>query len=122
MIVDNNPVISSETKLIPQVDQKMVGPMEIKKIVDIKLKPSIDTDHPENLDSTYKQSKKIIIDAYNAGYRDEKTIQSFLYLSSLENNQKDYKKAAEEWCKKKPDECIEAKMSVVVDGKVVDEK
>ena len=54
--------------------------------------------------------------------RDESTIQSFLYIASLENNQADYKKASLEWCQKKPAECADTKMPIFVQGKVTDDK
>ncbi len=46
------------------MDPKFEEPVKVKSIIDTKLKPLIDTDNPENLDSPYKQTKKSILDAY----------------------------------------------------------
>ncbi len=117
---DNTPVISSENS-VPLMDPKFAEPVQVKALIDTKLKPLIDTDNPLNLDSPYKQTKRSILDAYAAGARDEATIQSFLYIASLENNQADYKKASAEWCQKKPTECSEVQMSIFMLGKVTDD-
>ena len=51
-----------------------------------------------------------------------KTVQSFLYLMSLENNNSNYKKALKEWCTLDKTNCESANMPVFITGTVVDEK
>ncbi len=58
----------------------------MKNFLETNLKPSIDTDNPENKDSTYKQTRQKILSDYESGKRDPSTIQSYLYLASLEQN------------------------------------
>ncbi|MCB9807034.1 hypothetical protein H6768_04060 [Candidatus Peribacteria bacterium] len=74
--------------------------------MDTGLKPSIDTDNPQNKDSIYKTTRANIISKYDSGKRDRETIQSFLYLTSLENNTSRYQEVASEWCQKNESECI----------------
>lgn len=121
LFVPDNPIVSAEVTIETKIAPELAAPVALQTLIEEKLAPSIDTDHPENLDSVYKQTKKNIIETYNSGHRDEKTVQSFLYIASLENNQKDYKNAAKEWCQKKHDECVRSQMPIFVSGTVVDE-
>lgn len=61
-------------------------PLAVKNFLETQLKPSIDTDNPGNKDSIYKQTRQKILSEYESGKRDSSTIQSYLYLTSLEQN------------------------------------
>lgn len=92
----------------------------MKNIIDTDLKPSIDTDNPQNRESTYKQTRAVILSDYNSGKRDKTTIQPFLYLASLENNVAAYEKASQEWCQKNESECVRSKNTVTFSGIIKD--
>ena len=63
----NGATISSEvTNTPPLIDPKIEQPAKLKEVIDTKLKPLIDTDNPDNLDSPYKSTKKVVLDAYNS--------------------------------------------------------
>ena len=111
----NNSTVSPENSApAPLFDPSFVEPISIKNIVTNGLKTTIDKDHHKNFDQTYNNTKKEILAAYNSGKRDRKTVASYLYLASLENNQKNYQDAAKEWCHQKPEECLQAKMPVLI--------
>lgn len=100
----------------------LATPLAVKKIVDLSLKPSIDTDNPQNKENLYKKTRQEILDTYASGKRDRITVQSFLYLASLENNVAQYDSAGQEWCQKNESECSNSRNVATFSGVVLDDK
>jgi uncharacterized protein YifE (UPF0438 family) len=114
--------VSGEVEFVDSSDiPDIQRPLMVKNYLETNLKPSIDTDNPQNKDSTYKQTRNKIISEYESGKRDPSTIQSFLYLASLEHNISAYNQAAQEWCTKNETECLQAKSMVTFSGTVKDD-
>jgi hypothetical protein len=108
----------NEQYQLPDISQSIA----LKNFLENNLQPSIDTDNPKNKDSLYKQTRNTIITDYESGKRDLQTVQSFLYLNSLENNVSAYEQAAQEWCVKNESECLQTKNTVTFSGAIRDSK
>lgn len=108
----------NEQYQLPDISQSIA----LKNFLESNLQPSIDTDNPNNKDSLYKQTRNTIIADYESGKRDTQTVQSFLYLNSLENNISAYEKTAQEWCSANESECLQAKNTVTFSGTIRDSK
>lgn len=115
-------LVSGEVEFVNRTDiPDIQRPLAVKNFLETRLKPSIDTDNPGNKDSTYKQTRQKILSEYESGKRDPSTIQSYLYLTSLEQNNAWYNQAAKEWCEKNETECLQAKSKVTFSGTVTDD-
>lgn len=76
--------LSSEVFVEPGVDPVLVASAQTKKLIEMDLKPVINTDNPLDTNTNYKIKKKEIFDLYAAGNRDEQVVQLRLYFASVE--------------------------------------
>lgn len=112
--------ISEEVSFETRIDPILAASAETKKIVEIDLKPVINTDNPLDTNTAYKTKKKEIVDLYRAGNRDEQTIQLYLYFASVEGDKSSYESIVRDWCVKSPEACTLVRMPVVSRGKITD--